>query len=300
MTDPGQFNGDHRACCNEPGAASLAMKRGHLVERSRKSMSIEIKSSSLAATRRVALLLALLALAACRTTSENAGAEGSALGMLAVVLLVPTEMAGDSLRDITHRHRHGGYVSLDDAYEAAYGVHISSPDVDPKTGQLIHPSPELLYGRKTGAVGRMHVAFRHLAHMYGLSADKYALCQEVLYRDNRTYLLVSVVQLKPGHVGAWVPMNLHPSDPMEWFVPNENTDTVIDWVAIDRSLVDDDKIDAYLLAAAVQSILDGQHAPDYWSVSKQWNDGELAAVMAISEQRALRMLHATSGPAFTN
>jgi hypothetical protein len=97
-----------------------------------------------------------------------------------------------------------------------------------------------------------------------------------------------------------LPINVRPSDPMEWFVPDENTDTVIDWVAIDRSLVDDDKIDAYLLAAAVQSILDRRHAPDYWSVSKQWNDGELAAVMALSEQRALRMLNATSAHPFAN
>jgi hypothetical protein len=109
-----------------------------------------------------------------------------------------------------------------------------------------------------------------------------------------------VVQLKPGHMSAWVPSNIHPSDPMEWLLPNENTDIVIDWVAIDRSLLDDDKIDAYLLAAAVQSILDGRHAPDYWSVSKQWNDGELAAVRALSEQRAVRMLKATSGRPLTN
>jgi hypothetical protein len=64
--------------------------------------------------------------------------------------------------------------------------------------------------------------------------------------------------------------------------------------------VDDDKIDAYLLTAAVQSNLDGRHAPDYWSVSKQWNDGEFAAVMALSEQRALRMLKVTSAHLFTN
>jgi hypothetical protein len=263
-------------------------------------MSIEIEPRSLAAACRVALVLALLGLAACRTTSENAGAEGAGLGMLAVVLLVPVEMAGDSLRDFTHRHRHGGRVSLDDAYEAAYGVHIPSPDVDPETGQVVHPNPEVLYGRKTRAVGSMHEAFRHLAYRYGLNANKYALCQEVLHSDNRTYLLISVVQLKPGHMSTWVPINVRPNDPMEWFLPNENTDTVIDWVAIDRSLVDDDKIDAHLLAASVQSILDGKHASDYWQVSRQWNDGQLAAVMTLSEQRALRMLNAASGHPFAN
>jgi hypothetical protein len=274
-------------------------------------MSIEIEPRSLATTRRVALVLALLGLAACRTTNtnENARAEGWALGMLAApvlvpIVLVPIGMAADSVRHFTQRHRHGGHVSLDDAYQAAFGLSVHSSDVDPETGRVIHPNPAVRYGvlngRKTRAVGSMNRAFSQLAYMYGLDPVQYALCQEVLHRDNRTYLLVSVVQLKPGHVSASPPIDVRPSDPMEWFVPNENTVTVIDWVAIDRSLVDDDKIDAYLLAAAVQSILDGRHAPDYWSVSKQWNDGELAAVMALSEQRALRMLNATSAPPFAN
>jgi hypothetical protein len=257
--------------------------------RSRHLMSIEIVSRSLAATARVALVLVLLGLAACRTTSENAGAQGTAIGMLAWPVLMPIEMAGDSMRDFAHRHRHGGHVSLDDAYHAAFGLGMLSPDVDPETGRVINPNPAFLKQRNTRAVGSLNRALWSLASMYGLNAQEYALCQEVLHRDNRTYLLVSVVQLKPGHASRWLPINVRPNDPMEWFVPDENTDTVIDWVAIDRSLVDDDKIDAYLLAAAVQSILDHRHAPEYWSVSKQWNDGELEAVMALSEQRVMHI-----------
>jgi len=80
MTYSQQFNTDHLACCNapgqQPGGASLAVKRGDTVEPSPNSMSIEIEPRSLAATRRVALVLALLGLATCRTTNENAAAEG--------------------------------------------------------------------------------------------------------------------------------------------------------------------------------------------------------------------------------
>ncbi len=64
--------------------------------------------------------------------------------------------------------------------------------------------------------------------------------------------------------------------------------------------MDDDKIDAYLLAAAVQSILDHRHAPNDLAASMQWNNGEFAAVMALSEQRALRMLKANSAQPFAN
>ncbi len=270
-------------------------------------MCIEIEPRSLAATHRMALVLALHGLAACGTTGPAVTGNPTitGLGVLASpVLEVVGEMGGDWIRDFARRHRHDGHVSLDDAYQAAFGLSVRSPDVDPVTGRVIHPNPAVqygvLWGRKTRAVGSMNRAFSHLAYVYGLNALNYGLCQEVLDRDNRAYLLVSVVQLKPGHVSKWLPIDVRPSDPVEWFVPNENTDTVIDWVAIDRSLVDDDKIDAYLLAAAVQSILDGRHAPDYWSVSKQWNSGDLDAVMALSEQRALRMLNATSAHPVAN
>jgi len=268
--------------------------------------------------RRGARLLVLLGLAACSTTSNlnkaaaiaeaggepvaaiaEAGGEPVLVGMaiLSAPVWMPLMAADDSLRHFLQRHRHGGHVSLDDAYEAAFGVHIYSPDVDPETGQVIHRNPahlDVLYGRRKRAAGIMNMALSQLAYHYGLVAPRYALCQEVLHRGDRTYLLVSVVEHSPG---TWVPINLRPSDPMEWFLPDEKTDTVLDWVAIDRTLVDDDMNDAYLLAAAVQAILDHRHAPDYWAVSKQWKDGQLEEVMVLSKQRAHAILTAIPRPA---
>jgi hypothetical protein len=248
----------------------------------------------------------VLGLAACTTSGLNkavtiagAGGEPVLMGMaiLSAPVLMPLMAAGDSVRHFAQRHRHGGHVSLDDAYEAAFGVHINSPDVDPETGRVTHPNPAqvvVLYGRKKRAVGVMNMALSQLAYRYGLNAPRYALCQEVLHRDDRTYLLVSVVEHAPG---TWVPIELRPSDPMEWFLPDEKTDTVLDWVAIDRTLVDDDMNDAYLLAAAVQVILDHRHALDYRAVSKQWKDGQLEEVMVHSKQRAHAILTAIPRPA---
>jgi hypothetical protein len=257
---------------------------------------------------RGAPLLLMLSLAACSTTGDLnnrtnmiAGEVGwtvcIGIAVLSAPVVLPLVMADDSIRHFSQRHRHGGHVSLDDAYQAAFGVHIHSPDVDPESGRVIHPNSAqlvVLYGRKKRAVGAMNMALSQLAHHYGLVGHRYALCQEVLHRDDRTYLLVSVVEHTPG---TWIPIDQRPSDPMEWFLPDEKTDTVLDWVAIDRTLVDDDKNDAYLLAAAVQAILGHRHAPDYWAVSKQWKDGQLGAVMALSEQRAHAMLTAIRGPA---
>jgi hypothetical protein len=259
-------------------------------------------------THRGAPLLLMLSLAACSTTGDLNNKAGMVAGgvawtvylglaVLSAPVVLPVVMADDSIRHFSQRHRHGGHVSLDDAYEAAFGVHIYSPDVDPESGRVIHPNRAnlvVLYGRQKRAVGVMNMALRQLAYRYGLAGTRYALCQEVLHREDRTYLLVSVVEHAPG---TWIPINLRPSDPMEWFLPDEKTDTVLDWVAIDGTLIDDDKNDAYLLAAAVQAILDHRHAPDYWSVSKQWREGQLGEVMALSEQRAHAMLTAIRGPA---
>jgi hypothetical protein len=257
--------------------------------------------------RRAPLLL-VLSLAACSTTGDLNNKAATIVGGAAVMgfyglavlsapVTLPIGTAADASRHFLQRHRHGGHVSLDDAYEAAFGVHLHSPDVDQESGQVIRPNPAnlvVLYGRQKRGAGIMTMAFSQLAYRYGLAGTRYALCQEVLHRDDRTYLLVSVVEHAPG---TWIPINLRPSDPMEWFLPDEKTDTVLDWVAIDRTLVDDDRNDAYLLAAAVQAILDHRHAADYWSVSKQWKERQLGEVMALSEQRAHAMLTAIRGPA---
>jgi hypothetical protein len=162
-------------------------------------------------------LLAVVNLTACSTTSNLSNSEvqynrqvGYTLAVDMVLLLVP-----DAVRRFPHRYRHGGHVSLDDAYEAVFGVHIHSPDVDPATGQVIHPNTAHLdvpSGRRTRAAGYLNGPLWELANRYGLVPRRYALCQEVLHRGDRTYLLVSVVQHKPG---TWVPINLR--DPMEWF-----------------------------------------------------------------------------------
>ena len=169
----------------------------------------------------------------------------------------------------------------------AYGVDMGSADVDPSTGHVAHLTPITLYGRRTRAVASMNGAFRQLAYMYGIAGKEYALCQEVLHPDDRTYLLVSVVRHKPG---TWVPIEQRPSDPMDWFMPDPKTDIVIEWLVIDRALVDDDKFDANLLAAAVQATLERRTAPDYWSVSKEWNEGKIYDVMSLSRQREARVL----------
>jgi hypothetical protein len=257
---------------------------------------------------RGAPLLLVLGLAACSTTSNLSNKTGTfteevawtaflGMAVLSAPVTLPIEAAAGASRGFVRRHRHGGQVSLDDAYEAAFGVHSHSFDVDPESGRVIHPNPahlEVLYGRKKRAAGIMNMALSQLAYRYGLVAPRYGICQEALHLDERTYLLVSVVQHAPG---TWVPIEQRPSDPMEWFLPDKKTDTVLDWVAIDRTLLDDDRADAYLLAAAVQAILDQGHAPDYWAVSKQWKDGQLEEVMALSGQRAHAMLTATRGPA---
>jgi hypothetical protein len=241
------------------------------------------------APRCAAWFLVVLSLSACSTTPGSRevaynGQIGYTLAVGVALLLMP-----DSLRRFPRRYRHGGHVSLDDAYEAVFGVHLHSPDVDPETGRVIHPNPAHLDvppGRKTRGAGYMNGPFSDLANRYGLVPLRYAISQEVLKRGDRTYLLVSVVQHKPG---TWAPIRSRPSDPMEWFLPDENTDTVLDWVAIDRTLIEDDRDDACLVAAAVQAILDHRHASDYWAVSKRWREGQFDEVMALSAQRTHAM-----------
>lgn len=58
--------------------------------------------------------------------------------------------------------------------------------------------------------------------------------------------------------------------------------------------MDDDKIGAYLLATAVQSILDHRHAPDYPTFTTQWsNSANLVA--GVTSEPEIDLASAASG-----
>jgi len=218
------------------------------------------------------------------------GQVGWAALVTAALAVAPFIIAEDSLEHFVKRQRNGGRVSLDDAYQAAYGVSVHSPAVDQETGRIIQPNPKGVNSKK---IAGSELAFTYLEYRYGISASKYMLCEELQHQDDKSYLLLSVVRRKSGR--SLSPYE-RPLNSQEWYLPNEKTDTVIDWVAIESTRIEDDKTYAYLLAAAVRAILDGKRAPDYWSVSKRWNDGELSEVMVLSERRARGTLLTNPSP----
>jgi hypothetical protein len=182
-----------------------------------------------------------------------------------------------------------GYVTLDEGYRAAFGVSASSDAVDQKTGQVLHSA----FTRSRDMRSASDLVFK-LAVQHGLRRDDTIICSEPLHQGEKTYLLLSVVSRHPPK-GTQV--SAMPFD--SWHTPNPATDKVLDWVAIDAALIDQDKYYAYLLAAAAQAMFrpPSDEQPDYWSASRLWREGRLAEVLEMSNRRGELVAHpAQAGP----
>jgi hypothetical protein len=190
----------------------------------------------------------------------------------------PEAFAGDSFQRSLESMPRGAQVSLDDAYQAAFGVSVYSRDVDPRTGAVADPHPAFPIIQSPGhrrGLSDANLALGQIEHRYGVFDARYTLCALAVNRDQRSYLLFSVI------LRRWESDSCEPETP-----PEQATDTVLDWVVIDRRQFDDDKTYAFVLAASVRAIVEHRRAPDYWDAVKQWQAGEISAVLSRSEQRA--------------
>jgi hypothetical protein len=186
--------------------------------------------------------------------------------------------AGDSFQRSLQSLPRGAQVSLDDAYQAAFGVSVYSTDVDQRSGAVAGPHPAFPIIQSAGhqrSVADANLALGQIEHRYGLFDARYTLCGLAVTRDQRSYLLLSVV------LRRWESDSCEEASP-----PNQATDTVLDWAVIERRQFDDDKTYAFMLAASVRAIVEHRRAPDYWDAAKQWQAGQISSVLSLSEQRA--------------
>ena len=221
------------------------------------------------------------------------GAETAVFGV-AMIAVIPVAVVAVSFEALAYPekfHRSPvvrqplltGPVSLDAAYVAAYGTHVNSQDVDQSTGQVLRT-----HMTHVRSMLEAQISFVQLAERYGLHHVRYQLCREAQSSGGHDYLLLSLVYRKIPKFST----QLHKVDPL---VPAISTDSVIDWVALDAAILEQDKTYALLLAGAVDETL---HTPptrpdpaaEYWAVAQHWRSGDVAFVLDLSEQRARRIL----------
>jgi len=243
----------------------------------------------------VAILAVLAACASSTGAPSGRAAEGAATAVfgIAMIAVTPVALVGVPFAALVHpREFRGpaapalvlsGPVSVDEAYLATYGVHADSQEVDQTSGQVIRAG--MVHAR---SMLDAQITFEHLAWRYGLHDVRYRICREEQAAGGRQYLLLSLVYRKtPKFATA-----LHKVDPL---VPEVSSDTVIDWVAVDAASLEDDRVYALLIAAAVDEALHTPHAPpsptaEYWGAAHHWRSGDVDFVLALSRERARQLL----------
>jgi hypothetical protein len=207
--------------------------------------------------------------------------------------------AGVALDDLNRALIKANAVSLEDSYRAAYGVSLSDPRVDHKTGQVAGSG--FGFGRyRPGALADASNAFQRLLVSQGMpeaAARHYIVVADYTYTKERGVILLAVVYRHTGaepfqvvskHTGittTFRPQNLGWRNAYERDVNGQLIDEVIDWTGIEYASLQQDKLVATLMSIAAESVKTGRRANDYWSEERRWIAGETKQVMADSAGR---------------
>jgi hypothetical protein len=226
-------------------------------------------------------------------------------GLLQGLAFLPYTV-GLALDDLNRALLEAHAVSLEDSYRAAYGVSLSDPRVDRKTGQVADGG--FGFGRfRPGALADASDAFQRLLISQGMPeavARHYVIVADYTYTRSRGVLLLAVVYRHTGNepfqvtskntgiVTMFRPANLGWRSAYERDVHGQLIDEVIDWTAIDYAALQQDKLVATLMAIGAESIKSGKRSHEYWAAEKRWIAGETTQVMAASSgkvQKAIAM-----------
>jgi hypothetical protein len=128
-------------------------------------------------------------------------------------------------------------------------------------------------------------------------ARQYVLGGVYTHVRSRSHFLLSVTY-RPGGAQPFRAVSKHTGiattfrpeqrgwrEPYARDVEGRTIDEVIDWVALDYAMLQQDRVVATLFALAAESVKADRRADDYWEVERRWLAGDSAGVMADSRAR---------------
>ena len=270
-------------------------------------------------TRRalVAVMLPTLLLGACSSQSRD-GWERAGKGVLNLLLsplmiaagiaegiaFLPYTMNAD-VKELDRALVQANAVSLNESYKATFGVPLTHPDIDPKSGDILRREGTYGVFRPEGLFDGQR-AFQKLLTSQGMPEDKaqhHVLVGNYAHAWSRGHILLAVVYRHPGTQPIQVRSKttnivtvLRPWYHQGWHeaylrdVNDQVVDEVIDWAAMEYALLRQDKVVAALMVLAVESVKSGKRSPDYWQAERRWIAGETVQVMQQSTEKVKRAL----------
>ena len=163
---------------------------------------------------------------------------------------------GTGLTELNQALLQANAVPLDDSYKATFGVPITDPRVDPRSGEI--RGQEGLYGRyRPEAIFEANRAFQRLLVSQGMPEDKarhYVLAGNYAYAWSRGHILLAVMY---RHSGA---------QPIR--VASKETGIV-----------------TTLMVLAAEAVKSGKRSTDYWEAERRWRAGETTQLIRESMGR---------------
>jgi hypothetical protein len=169
------------------------------------------------------------------------------------------------------------HINLEDTYQSAYGKSLAE----------VPPSGD------TGVVfTRMQQAtqfFQKILQQYGVYDSQYYLLTSIEDSPGENVLLsvvyrpfttIEVVDKHyPQRIRSFSTTDRLFYEPFRTDNHGKPLDTVIDWAAFPKKLLQTQKAQAILLTLAANSVLNHKKTPDYWEIEPRWLAGEAQEIV---------------------
>lgn len=180
-------------------------------------------------------------------------------------------------------------VTLDDAYESAYGKRLSQVGPEGDTGEVFR---------------RMRHAseyFQKILKRYGVSdPENYILTSidtankqgftlfAVVYRPAKSITVVDKYDGKT--IRTYTSEDRMFYEPAQTSVNGKSLDVIIDWAGVPAEYYSTQKQQAVLLTLAANAVADGRKRSDYWIAEKRWIDGEYKDILQKQDDKVKKSL----------
>lgn len=201
--------------------------------------------------------------------------------VLSLVEMVPVlpKFAKEGIRDInTILKKSKMKVSIEFTYKNAYGKKLEDVKEDGDSGQVFANMKEAsLYFQKMLKVLKIEKSENYF--LASVDTDTDNVLFSVIYRDKP--LVVNNVLIGKDSKEFYTPSSLNRVRGTKDSIP----DVIIDFAGVPRNLAQTQKMQSILLTVAANSVIMKKKSPEYFTVEKQWLDGNVSKVMKDQGKR---------------
>ncbi len=163
-------------------------------------------------------------------------------------------------------------ITLGETYQAAYGKSLNQVSESGDTGMVFGKmSQATAYFQKILQQNNLPNSQNYILTSLDSRGGEYILLA-VVYRPHHS---ISVIDKYDNHTVRQLTANDRPFyESFQFDSNNKPLDQIIDWAALSKDSIENQKAQAVLLTLAANSVVNGKQSNEYWQSEKRWLSGQ--------------------------